>query len=68
MLAGRAYHGPFAIPLAEIASPIATATVLITAVVCMNTGKTDTKYLIVFIIFRFQLIKMLLPKLVPEYF
>lgn len=42
-----------AIPLTDIASLIATATVLITAVVCMNTEKTDIKYLMVFNVFDF---------------
>lgn len=45
MLAGIVNHDPFAIPRADIASPLATATVLITAAVCMNTKKIGTKYL-----------------------
>jgi len=53
MLAGTTYHRPFAIPLTDITSPTATATVLITAAVCMNTEKIDTKYLMVFNIFAF---------------
>lgn len=46
MLAGTAYQGPFAIPLADTASPFSTTTALIAAAVCMNTDKTDTENLI----------------------
>lgn len=45
MLAGTAYQGPFAIPLAGTASPLSATTALIAAAVCTNTEKTDTKYL-----------------------
>lgn len=55
MLAGTAYHSPFAIPLmiTDTTSPTTIVAFLITAVVPMNTQKMDTKYLIAFSIFVF---------------